>query len=105
MELPMLLAVFDDGAGNARIDTRYVLEEGSGSRVDLDTCEVDAGYHDAIKHGRQLFLIHVMLVQSHADGFRIDLHEFSQGILQAPRYRDGPALSSVEGGKLLTRGL
>src|SRR6266487_7026462 len=101
----MLLAVFNDGAGNACIDARYVLEQGSRSRVDLDTCEVDAGHHYAIKHGCQLFLIYVMLVQSHADGFRVDLHEFSQGVLQAPRYRDGPALGSVEGGKFLTRGL
>src|SRR6266571_4227803 len=75
----MLLAVCDDGAGNAGIDARYMLEEGSGSRVDLDTGEVDAGYHNAIKHGSQFFLIYVMLVQPYADGFRVDLHSSARG--------------------------
>src|SRR5215467_122993 len=101
----MFLAIRDEGAGNTRVDTRYVLEQGSRSRVDLDTGEVDAGYHHAIKHGSQLFLIYVMLVQANADGFRVDLHEFGQGVLQAPRDRDGPALRSVEAGKFLTRSL
>src|SRR6266699_797807 len=99
----MLLAVCDDGAGNAGIDARYMLEEGSGSRVDLDTGEVDAGYHNAIKHGSQFFLIYVMLVQPYADGFRVDLHQFGQGILQAPRDRDGPALCSIKIGEFCTR--
>src|SRR5712692_4675092 len=80
----MLLAVCDDGAGNTRLDTRY---------------------HYAIKHGSQLFLIYVMLVQPYADGFRVDLHQFGQGILQAPRDRDGPALCSVKIGEFCTRGL
>src|SRR6266851_9150941 len=105
MEWSMLLAVCDDGAGNTRIDARYMLEEGGGSRVDLDTGEVDTGYHYAIKHGSQLFLIYVMLVQAYADGFRVDLHQFGQGILQAPRDRDSPALCSIKIGEFCTRGL
>src|SRR6266566_2819071 len=98
MEWSMLLAVCDDGAGNTRIDARYMLEEGGGSGV-------DAGYYYAIKHGSQLFLIYVMLVQAYADGFRVDLHQFGQGILQAPRDRDGPALCSIKIGEFCTRGL
>jgi hypothetical protein len=42
-----------------------------------------------------------VLVLPDADGFRVDLHQFGQGILQAPRDGDGTSYRHVEIRQLL----
>src|SRR6266516_2497567 len=101
----MLFAIFDDSIGNTGIDARHMFEEGSRGRIDLYASKVDTRHHYTFKHIGQRFLIYIVLVQAHTDGFGIDLYEFGQGVLQAPGNRDSAALCSVKGGKLLARNL
>ena len=49
----------------------------------------------------QFLLVHIVLVLAHTDGFRIDLHQFRQRILQSSGNGSGASLSHVEVGELL----
>ena len=66
---------------------------------------VDGGFHDGVECGGKLLLVHIVLVLADADGLRVDLHEFGEGILHAPRDGDGAANRHVVFGKLLFREL
>ncbi len=50
-------------------------------------------------------LVHVVLVLADADASGVQLDEFGQGVLQAPRNRDGAADGHIEAGELFAGGL
>src|SRR6266581_2172165 len=101
----MLLAIANNSIRNTAIDTGYMFEQGGRGRIDLDTREVDTGYHNPLKHRGQFLLIDIVLIQTHSDSLRINLDEFGQWILQTPCDRNGPAPCSIERGKLLASNL
>src|SRR5579871_1640399 len=103
VEAAMLLAVLDDSSRHARVNARHMLEQRGGSGIDLDPREVDAGDHHAVEHVGQRLLIDIMLVEADADGFRVDLDQLGQRVLQAARNGDRAALGRIKRRKFLTR--
>ena len=71
-------------------------QERSGRHVDVDTDGVDAVLDRRIERARERGLIDVVLVLADADGFRVDLDEFRQRVLQAARNRYRATQGDVE---------
>jgi hypothetical protein len=53
-----------------------------------------------LKRARQLLFGDIVLVLADADGFRVDLYQFRQRVLQATGDGDGAAMRHVEVGQL-----
>jgi hypothetical protein len=71
--------------------------------VEVHAHLVHAGIHDGIQALLQGGGRNVVLVLAHADALGIDLHQFGQGILQAPRDGNGAADGEIEIGEFLAR--
>ena len=101
----VFVAPVDDILRDRLRDARDVREKSRRSRVEVHADMVDGGFHDGVECGGKLLLIHIVLVLADADGLRVDLHEFGEGILHAPRDGDGAANRHVVFGKFLFREL
>src|SRR5262249_30344731 len=75
------VAVQHDILRQSRADTRYACQQRRRGGVGINADRVHAIFDDRIKRTGQLLLAQVMLVLSDADGFWIDLDEFSKRIL------------------------
>ena len=79
-------------AGNAR-------QQGGRGGVHIDADGVHAVFHHRIQRAGQLQLGHVMLVLADTDGFRVDLHQLGQRVLQAAGDGHGAAQGNVQFGE------
>ena len=64
---------------------------------------VDAILDHRVERARQLELVDIVLVLADADRFRVDLDQFGERVLQAPRDGDGAAQRDVEVGQFARR--
>ena len=79
----------DDCFGHPFVDARNVLQKGRRSGVEVNPHVVDGRLDYSVQGLGQLLLIHVMLVEAHADGAGLDLDQLGQRILQAASDGDG----------------
>ena len=91
----MLLRDGSVEAGDARQQRRR-------RHVDVDTDGVDAILDRRIERTRERGLVDVVLVLTDADGFRFDLDEFRQRVLQTARNRYRATQGDVEIRKFLS---
>ncbi len=103
LECAMGIAMGDDILRQGRVEPGDAREQGGGCGVHVDTDGVDAVLDHRIERARQLELGHVVLVLADADGFRVDLHQFGQRVLQAAGDGYRTADRHVEIGEFLGR--
>ncbi len=99
------LAVLHDLLRGAGVDAGHVLEEGVARGVQVDADVVDHRADDLVEAVGKALLVDVVLVEAHPDGLGVDLHELSEGVLEAAADRDGAADGQVELGELLAGGV
>ena len=92
-----------DAVGEPRADPGHPGQQRRGGGVDVDPDRVDAVLHHGVERAGQLALGNVVLVLAHADGLRVDLDQFGQGVLQAARDRDRAAQRHVHTGQFTGR--
>ena len=97
----VLFTVGHNVFGNGGRNTRNVGEQRNGSGVKVDAHFVYAVFHNAVQRFAEFFLVHVVLVLSDANGFRVYFHQLSQWVLQTSCNAGCAALSHVEVGKFL----
>ncbi|EGY01038.1 hypothetical protein AZA_29053 [Nitrospirillum viridazoti Y2] len=97
------ITVIDDVAGNAVAQARHPGQQGHRGGVEVHAHAVHAILDHGVQGAGQLGGADVMLVLADADGLRIDLHQFGQRVLQAPRDGDGAAQADVQVGEFLGR--
>jgi hypothetical protein len=81
----------DDVLRHPLAETRNAGKQGGRGGVEIDPDRVHAILHHRVEGAGELVLGKIVLVLPDADGFRVDLDEFGQWILQAARDRDGTA--------------
>ena len=59
-------------------------EEGSRGGININTYCIDTVLNDLRQSVGQFGLVHVVLVLTHADGFRVDFHQLRQRVLDTP---------------------
>ena len=79
-ESPVLVAVIHDVLRQGRSDAGNVGQQLLAGGVQLHSHVVDAALHGGLQTLLQHFLVHIVLVLPHADGFRVNLHQFGQRI-------------------------
>jgi hypothetical protein len=99
----MLVAVLHDLLGERLSDARDLREQRRARRVQLDAHRVDAADDDLVELALQERLEDVVLVLTHADRLRVDLHELGERVLEPPRDRHGAAHGEIEVRELLAR--
>ncbi len=104
-ERAVLVAMADDVLGHRRRQARHPRQQRGRSGVDEHAHRVDAILHARVQRLGQAELVHVVLVLADTDRLGLDLDQFGQRILQAPRDRYGPAQRHVEAGELAGREL
>src|SRR5437870_4158247 len=82
-------------AGHHLIHAGDVAQQGDARRIQIDAHLVDARLDDAFQRLLQVARIDIMLIQPDADALRIDLNEFTEGILQAAANGDRAAQGRV----------
>ena len=102
-ERAVLLAVGDDVAGEGVAEAGDARQQGHGGGVDVHPHGVHTVLHHRFQGLGQATLIDVVLVLADADGLGIDLHQFGEGVLQAPGDGDGAAQGHVQVGEFLRR--
>ena len=97
----MLEAVGHDVLGQPLADTRHIGQQLVGGAVEVHAHAVHAALHHIIQALLEGGLVHVVLVLPHADALGIHLHQFRQGILEAPGDAHGAPHGDVVLGELL----
>ncbi len=95
------LPVIHNVSGYGLVDTGYVFQQRYGGGVQVHAHFVHTVFHHPPQGFPQFFLIHVMLILPHADGLRINLHQFRQRVLEPAGNGCGAALAHVKIGKFL----
>ena len=98
---PVFFPVGNDVFRQRRADARHMAQQFRRRRADFHAYLVYALLHHTVQGGAQFILLQVVLVLSHADGLRVNLHQFSQRILHAAGDRYRAALGHVKVRKLL----
>ena len=101
----VLSAVVDDVLCQRRPQSAYVCQQVLRCRVQVHAHQVDAAFHGLVKALLQFRLVHVVLILSHADALRVNLHQLGQRVHQAAAYRHGTAHGHVFVRKLLAGNL
>ena len=86
-ERAVRLTVFDDVFRQYRVQAGHAREQLRRCGIHVHTHRVHAILNHGIECTRQFALIHVVLILTHADGFRINFDQFGQGVLQSTRDR------------------
>ena len=101
LELTVLITPGDDILRHHTGQARHAGQQGNGSGVQVHADGVNTVFHYRIQLARQLRLAHVVLILAHADGFRVNLHQLRQRILQTTGDRDRTAQGNVQIRELL----
>src|SRR5688500_20090662 len=99
----MFVAMGNDVHREFRSNPRNMREQGWAGRVQVYTHPVDDTLHNAVEGVSKGGLIHVVLVQSHANRFGIDLDQLGERILSAAGDRYSPAQRDIQVRELLAR--
>ena len=99
----VLLTIGDDILRGGLRDAGDILQKRGRCRVQVDAHRVHAVLDHPGKGFTELLLVHVVLILSDADGFRVDLHELRQRILDPAGYTGRGALSHIELREFLRR--
>ncbi len=83
LERAVAVAIGDDVSGEAVADAGYPRQQWHGSGVQIHADGVHAVLHHRVERARELGLGNVVLVLADADGFRVDLHQLGERVLQA----------------------
>ena len=75
--------VGNDVAGDGAVEAGNASQQWGAGGIHVYPHGVHTVFHHRIQGAGQLQLAHVVLVLAHADGFRIDLHQLGQRVLQA----------------------
>ena len=97
------VAIGDNARGQSGAEAGDARQQRRRSGVEIDADRVDAILHHRVERARQLEFREIMLVLADADGFGVDLDQFGQRVLQAPRDRHGAAQGHVEIGQFAGR--
>ena len=98
----VLLAVVDDVLSQSRTESTDVGEQVFARRVEVHAHRIDTEFDGLVQAVLEFGLIHVVLVLSHADTLRVDLHQFCQWVHESPPDAYGTAHGDILVGKLLT---
>ena len=90
------LPVFHDVRCNGAADSGHVFQQGRGSGVQIHAHPVYAVLHYGVQRLSQLLLVHVVLVLTHTDGFRIYFYQLRQRILKTAGDGCGTALAHIQ---------
>jgi hypothetical protein len=88
-ERAVLVAVGDDVLRQGRVEAGDARQQRHRGGVHVHAHGVHAVLDHRIQAARQFQLRHVVLVLADADGFRVDLHQLGQRVLQAAGDRHG----------------
>ena len=97
------VAMGDDVVGERAVEAGDAAEQGGRGGIYVHTHCVHAVFDDGVEHARQTGLVDVVLVLADADGFRVDLDQFGQRILQATADRGSAAQTHIQIGKFSGR--
>ncbi len=86
-------------AGGGLVETRHVAQQGRACSIDVDPDVIHAALHHGVERGVQMAGLHVVLVETHADVRRLDLHQLRQRILKPPTDRDRTPHGGFVGGQ------
>ena len=79
----MLLPIFKDILRHCRVNACHIGKQCRACRIQIPPDAVYAILHHAAECLTETLLVHVMLILSHADGFRVDFHQLRQGVLDS----------------------
>ena len=96
LELAVLIAPGDDILRHHAGQTGDAGKQRDGSGIQVDADGVHAVFHHRVQLTRQLGLADIVLILADADGFRIDLHQLGQRVLQTTGDRDRAAQGNIE---------
>ena len=102
MERTVLFTIFHDVLCRCGVQTAHIHQQVTACRVEVYAHRVDARLHHHVQALLQLALVHVVLVLSHADALRVNLHKLRQRIHQTSAYRHRAAHRDILVRKLLT---
>ena len=94
--LPVIHDIFRNGLCNAG----NIGKQRRRCGIQIHAHPVHTVFHHTAQRFAQLFLVHIMLVLAHTDGFGINLHQFCQGILEPSCDGRGTSLAYVKFRKL-----
>ena len=95
-ESSVFFPVCDDVLCNRPGNSGNVLQKGSRGGVQIHANLVYGILHHTGQRLAQLFLVHIVLILSDADGFRINLYQFRQRVLHPPGDGSCASLSDVK---------
>ena len=96
----VLLAVGHKFLGQLWADPGDIGQQRGRGGVDIHPHLVDHALHHTLQRRSKLLLVHIVLVQTDANGFGVDLDQLGQRILSAAGDRDRPAQADVQVGQL-----
>ena len=96
LEAAVFFAVGHNVFGDHFSDAGNIGKQGGRCGVHIHTYFIYTVFHHAGQRSAELFLIHVVLILTNADGFRVDLNQLSQRILQAATDGGGASKSHVK---------
>ena len=99
---PVFVAVADDVGGQRRAQARHITEQLLAGSIELHAHAVHARDDHVIQTALKGIGIHIVLVLTHTDGLRIELHQFSQRIHQPTPDAHRTPDRDIFAGKLLT---
>ena len=94
-------AVVRDGLGKGRAYTAHILQQVRAGSVQGHAHAVHAAFHGVVQFFLQQALVYIVLILSYAQGLGVNLHQFGQGIHQAPADGNRATYGNVVLGKLL----
>jgi hypothetical protein len=97
------IAVGDDMLCQLGTDARHVGEQCRAGGVHIHAHGVDHALHHAIQGVGERRLVHIVLVQPHANGPGVDLDQLSQRVLGAAGNGDRPADGNIQVGEFCPR--
>ena len=96
----VLAAKFIEPPRGQLVQARDISQQRRAGRVDVHAHVVHARFDHLVQRRPQVFGLHVVLIEAHADAGRIDLDQLAERILQAAADRDGAAERGIVVGKL-----
>mmetsp|Transcript_19545 Transcript_19545/g.50110 ORF Transcript_19545/g.50110 Transcript_19545/m.50110 type:complete len:225 (+) Transcript_19545:574-1248(+) len=95
--------VFDDVARQRCREACNVLQKRGRGRVQVNTDGVHAVHYGSLQLAHHPPVVHVVLVQAHADALRVDLHKLGHGVEESPGNRNRSAHGDIHVRQLLPR--
>ena len=79
----MLLPIFEDIFRYCCVNACHIGKQSRACRIQIHPNAVYTILHHAAECLAETLLVHIMLILSHTDGFRVDFHQFRQRVLDS----------------------